>query len=113
MEAESATTGDDFRWAVRLLVVDLQNLLQEIEPATVPTRKGIDVLFESQLAILQHVDQALEKGPSNQRLRATAQSVVGVLPSLLNSVAKSTKESPLASVSKCRDSVRGVSSHLY
>ena len=80
------SSTEDFRLAVRLVILDVEELVDEIDTTDVSTRRGVENLFESQLAALRHVDQELGKVRLNQRLRALTQATVGVLPTLLTSV---------------------------
>lgn len=104
--------SEEFYFAVRLVVLDIENVLKEIDGAGLQTRRGVENLFESQLAALKHVGKELETKPLSQRLRALTQATVGVLPPLLNSVERSNGGEPIKPVSNCRLSIDALRSHL-
>ena len=94
------------------MVLDIEDLLREIDTPDIETRRGVGVLLQSQLTVLQQVDRELEKNLLTQRLRALTQSAVGVLPALLNSVQRSNRESALDSIDRCRGSVNALATQL-
>ena len=107
------SSTEDFRLAVRLVILDVEELVDEIDTTDVSTRRGVENLFESQLAALRHVDQELGKVRLNQRLRALTQATVGVLPTLLTSVERSNRDTLLPAVGKCRQSINALTGHLF
>lgn len=107
------TESEEFRLAVRLVILDVQDVLDEIDASRATTRRGVENVFESQLAALKHVERELGKIELNQRLRALTQATVGVLPPLLTSVEKSNRDAPPQSVGKCRKSIDALVGQLY
>lgn len=111
-KALEVTDAEEFRLAVRLVILDVQDVLDEVDSSKVHTRRGVPNLFESQLAALKHVDAELGKVALNRRLRALTQATAGVLPPLLTSVEQSNTESPPLSIEKCRQSLKALGGHL-
>ncbi len=102
-----------FQLSVRSVILEVEDLLDAIGASGVVPRRGVLIVVESQLAVLKQVHTDLESKPLTQRLRAMAQSTIGVLRPLLNSIEKSATDSPLPPLDACRRSLDHLAGVLH